>query len=195
MPRNGLSKERVVKAAAAMIEQSGSADFSMRALADSLGIKTASLYNHVESMDALMIDVCTYALHMQRDTELQAIDQKIRTDGIFALANAYRSFAREHRELYRLIIHTAASSYDKLTEPSLCAISPFLQILDGYTLTQEQKYHWQHILRGVIHGFVSQEDAGFFSHLPVDVEISFRMAMEAYIVGLEQTEKGNHHAN
>lgn len=54
MSRNGLSKEKVVKAAVALIEQSGMAEFSMRALADSLQIKTASLYNHVESMEYLL---------------------------------------------------------------------------------------------------------------------------------------------
>lgn len=58
MPRNGLSKEKVTEAAVALIEQSGTADFSMKALTDSMNIKTASLYNHVESMDFLFADVC-----------------------------------------------------------------------------------------------------------------------------------------
>lgn len=54
MPRNGLSKNRVVEATVALIENVGAAGFSMRALAESLDIKTASLYNHVSIMDALM---------------------------------------------------------------------------------------------------------------------------------------------
>lgn len=55
MPRNGLSKEKVIKAA--LIEQTGAADFSMRALADSLNVKIVSLCNHAASMDALMAGV------------------------------------------------------------------------------------------------------------------------------------------
>lgn len=191
MPRIGLTKDLVVKAAAALIEQHGAENFSMRLLAESLNIKTASLYNHVESMDALLLDVCTYALNMQREAELAAIGSKTRQDAIIALADAYRQFARQHLHLYRLILRFAPSNYTKLAEPSRCVIGPFLQVLKDYDLSQEETYHWQRILRGVIHGFFSQEDAGFFSHLPVDVDVSFRMAVECCITGLEQAERRN----
>lgn len=62
-----MTKERVVEAAAQFIERSGAADFSMRALAESLDIQTASLYDHVESMDALMAAVCAL-LRKKRET-------------------------------------------------------------------------------------------------------------------------------
>jgi hypothetical protein len=40
-----------------VIEDKGYAAFSMGELAKSLNVKTASLYNHVESLDALFTDV------------------------------------------------------------------------------------------------------------------------------------------
>ena len=46
MAHKGLSPDAVVKAAVELIEQQGRDAFSMRLLADQLGIKTASLYNH-----------------------------------------------------------------------------------------------------------------------------------------------------
>ena len=188
MPRSGLSKEKVVEAAVALIEQSGTMEFSMRALADSLQIKTASLYNHVESMENLMVGVCAYALQMQRDTEMTAIQEKSGDDAIFALANSYRAFAKEHKELYRLIINTAVSSGDQLSEISQCIVEPFMSVLKGTALTESEKHHWQRVLRGIVHGFVSQEDAGFFSHLPA-VNESFQTAIQCYMDGLGQAEK------
>lgn len=189
MPRNGLSKKRVVEAAAEMIEQSGSADFSMRALADRLDIKPASLYNHVSSMEELTIEICAYALEMQCDAEMKAIDGKIGAEAIIELANAYRHFAKEHACLYRLIINTAASCGDSLSEISQCIVVPFLKVLENSALTYEDKCHWQRVLRGIVHGFVSQEDAGFFSHLPADVNYSFQTAIQCYIDGLTEAEK------
>lgn len=191
MPRNGLSKEKVVDAAIILIEHSGMAAFSMRSLADSLQIKTASLYNHVENMESLMIAVCARALQMQRDMEIDAIKEKDRGEAIFALANAYRTFASEHKELYRLIIHTAVASGDQLNEISQCIVEPFMVVLAHTTLKDEEKYHWQRVLRGIVHGFISQEDAGFFSHLPADVNKSFQTAIQCYMDGLEQAEKRN----
>lgn len=189
MPKQGLSKEKVVEAAAALIEQSGTADFSMRALADRLNIKTSSLYNHVENMDALMVAVCAYALQMQRDAEMHAVQGKSDTDAILALANAYRAFASEHKELYRLIMNTAVSCGEQFSEISMCIVEPFMTVLEYTTLTTHEKYHWQRILRGIIHGFVSQEDAGFFSHLPADADESFHMAIQCYMDGLAKAEK------
>ena len=47
----GLSAESITVAAAELIEQYGRSGFSMRLLADTMGVKTASLYNHIENMD------------------------------------------------------------------------------------------------------------------------------------------------
>lgn len=186
MPRSGLSRERVVEAAAAWIDRFGTAGFSMRALAESLNIRTASLYNHVESMDGLLIEVCAYALRMQRDTELRAIEGLHAAAAIEALSQAYRRFAGEHRELYRLIVRTAAGCDDSLGEVSRCIVDPFLAVLEDTPLSDIEKAHWQRVLRAMLHGFISQEDAGFFSHLPADPEESFRTAVGCCIDGLSR---------
>lgn len=189
MPRSGLTKEKIIEAAVILIEQYGTAEFSMRALADSLQIKTASLYNHVENMESLMVEVCARALQLQRDTQMRAITGKSHNEAIFALANAYRVFAREHKELYRLTMNTAVSNSEQISTISGCIIEPYLQVLQDTSLSDSEKTHWQRVFRGIVHGFVSQEEAGFFSHLPADVEESFHIAIQCYLDGLEQAEK------
>lgn len=191
MPRIGLTKERVIEAAAELIDRSGRAGFSLHYLAESLNVKTASLYNHIESMDELMTGVCAYALRAQWETEMTAIAGLSSSSAIRALAVAHRDFARAHRELYHLITETAVSRENQLTEASRCIVEPFLTVLSHTALTTKEKYHWQRVLRGIIHGFVSQEDAGFFSHLPVDVNESFQIAIDCFISGLAQAERRN----
>ena len=44
MPRKGLTREEIVGAAAALAEQKGAENLTLRELADALGVKTASLY-------------------------------------------------------------------------------------------------------------------------------------------------------
>ena len=188
MPRNGLSADGVIEAATRLIERSGTEGFSMRALAQSLNVKAASLYNHVADMDALLVGVCAYALRLQCSVELAAIEGKSGDDAILALAHACRRFAKEHRELYRLIMRTAARA--ELPEAvSSCIVAPFSRVLADTVLDETEKMHWQRILRGIIHGFVSQEDAGFFAHFPADVDESFQTAVACYITGLRQAEK------
>lgn len=191
MPRNGLSRQRLIEAAAALIERSGVPTFSMRALAQALNVKPASLYNHVQSMDTLLTDVCAYALRMQLDAELSAIAGKSGAQAIAALAAASRQFAKEHPQLYRLILQTAAARTEQLGEAAHYISAPFLKVLAHTALSDEEKLHWQRVLRGIVHGFVSQEDAGFFSHLPVDADTSFQTAVQCYLDGLAQAEKRN----
>ena len=62
MAHKGLNLDVVVKAAAELIEQQGRDAFSIRLLAEQLGIKTASLYNQVEYMEMLLAEVCRYRL-------------------------------------------------------------------------------------------------------------------------------------
>lgn len=188
MPRNGLNRERVVEAAAKLIEQQGVVGFSMRQLAEELNVKTASLYNHVTSFEALLTDVCTYALHLQWEAEMAAITQKYGDDAVQALMDAYRNYAGQHRELYRLVIRMAAQG-DGLEEASWGLVEPFLQVLADYALPEQERLHWQRVLRAVAHGFVAQEDAGFYAHLPADVNESYRLAVACCINGLKQVER------
>lgn len=136
-----------------------------------------------------MVAVCAYALEMQRSAETAAIQGKTGAEAIYALAHACRKFAREHRQLYHLIMNTAVSCGEQLSEVSQCLVGPFMRALEYTGLTTEEKYHWQRVLRGMIHGFISQEDARFFSHLPVDAEESFRTALRCCTDGLAQAEK------
>jgi AcrR family transcriptional regulator len=53
-PRIPLSRERVLHAAVALADEEGIESLSMRRLADELGVKAMSLYNHVANKDDLL---------------------------------------------------------------------------------------------------------------------------------------------
>ncbi len=188
MARNGLDRAQLVAAAAELIELHGSDSFSMCALAEWLGVRPASLYNHIEGLDSLMTEVCAYALRMQHAAVMAAITAN-GDARIMQLATAYRIFAVEHRELYRLLLSSAARAEKQADDTLRCIVEPFLLVLDHTNLSEEAKLHWQRVLRGIVHGFISEEDAGFFSHLPVNADRSFEIAIQCYMDGLRQAER------
>jgi AcrR family transcriptional regulator len=60
VPRLPLSRERILHAAVALADGSGSESLSMRKLGEAVGVEAMSLYHHVDSKDDLldgMIDV------------------------------------------------------------------------------------------------------------------------------------------
>lgn len=180
MSHKGLTTDQVVKTAAELIEHGGRSGFSMRQLAAVLGVKAASLYNHVDSMDALLAEVCRYAMRLQMDAELAAINGKTGGDAVFALADAYRDFAKAHRELYWLIMDTAARDNRVLDDAAICFTLPLKKMMESFSLPEEDQVHYRRLFRAIVHGFLSQEDAGFFSHTPVSTDESFHFAVRRF---------------
>jgi AcrR family transcriptional regulator len=193
MAQKGLNREVVIDAAVNVIERCGRNNFSMKLVADELGVKTASLYNHVENMDALLAGVCNYALRLQKDAEMQAIKDLNRGQAVYALAEAYRCFAKEHRELYWLVIDVAASDNHVLDEAAARITEPIVQLLADYDIEEDEKIHFRRFFRSIVHGYVSEMDAGFFSHYPADTDESFHFAIRCFSDSLERAEKRRLH--
>ena len=192
MAQKRISRDIILAKAIEMIERNENPAISMRELAEELEIKTPSLYNHVKSMNELFIDISRYAADELKQTQLAAIKGKQRDDALFALAAAYRSFAKEHKGLYKITNSLPNLQGDILTQTAAAIAEPIFFVLSQYELSEEQSIHWQRILRSIIHGFLSQEEAGFFKHYPVSVEISYQIAIRCFLTGLHAEIEGFH---
>ena len=161
----------------------------MRLLAEDLGIKTASLYNHVDNMETLLAEVCRYGLCLQKEVEMQAMEGAHGEDAVRRLADTYRRFAKEHRELYGLIMSMSAKNQQVRDDAAVLFTDPLKKMLEEFHLKEEENIHFRRLFRAIVHGFVSQEEQGFFSHYPASVEDSFHFAVQCYIDSLKQGEK------
>jgi len=190
MPRQGLNRQGVVDAAAAMIEEAGYQKFSMRELADRLQVRTASLYNHIESMDALYVEIGRHAISELKQAQLSAVEGKGRDEAVRGLAQAYYTFAKEHAELYKVIMSAPMTKNEALLNAAGEIIDPIMRVLSEYMLTEEQKMHLQRVLRSIMHGFISQEEAGCFRRFPVGAAESYRIAVDLFLAGVHEAEGG-----
>lgn len=188
MARRGLTHADVVRAAIALIESEGLHAFSLRELASRLHIRAASLYNHIENMDALYTEVGYYAISELKKAQLAAIAGKRRAEAVEALADAYYRFGKERPEIYKVILSLPMVKNDAIHTAGFDIVEPIMTAMDGYLLTGEQKMHLQRVFRSILHGFISQEEAGCFRHYPADVSESFRMAVRGFILLLENSE-------
>ena len=186
MPRQGLQTEIVVQAAIQLIEENGIAQFSMGELARRLNVKTSSLYNHVESMGKLLETVGMEAVSQLVQVENEAVEGKQGDEALFALAEAYRAFARKHYQLYRVIMAFPKWENPMLVQKAGEIVAPILCVLAGYGLTEMQQYHWQRVLRGVMVGFAFHEQAGGFFQFPADENESYRIAIQCVAEGLHR---------
>lgn len=69
---------------------------------------------------------------------------------------------------------------------------PFMRVLADYSISDYRRMHWQRVLRGLMHGFVSEEQAGYFSHYPISIDESYEIAVRCVIDGLHKEEDDRH---
>ncbi len=93
MPRAGVTPERVVEAAARLADEDGLEALTMAAVAAELGIRTPSLYKHVDGLPALRR---LLSLRARRDLAAVLAGAAVgrsRGDALRAVAHAYRQWA------------------------------------------------------------------------------------------------------
>jgi len=92
---------QIVEEALELLEQEGPEALSMRRLADRLGIRAPSIYEHLADKQAL--EAALISVGFEESAELFASAVRESDDPLAALAVAYRKFARRHPHLYRLM--------------------------------------------------------------------------------------------
>ena len=200
MARAGLDAAAVTDRAAQMLdeqmldEQRGEG-LSLAALASSLGVKTPSLYKHVDGLRGLTRAVMLRAKgDLGRAMGTAAIGLA-RGDAIVAMSFAYRRWSLEHPGQYPLTVRAPVAGDDEDERASAAILAVVLAALSGFGLHDDDATDATRFLRSALHGFVSLESTGAFE-LPRDTELSFTQLVNSVIASLEaQHSSGTQHSS
>jgi AcrR family transcriptional regulator len=183
--RVGLDRATVVEAAAKLVDEEGVDQLSLGRLAERLGIRTPSLYNHVAGLPGLKHDLALYCLRDLLDLLTRATIGKSRAEAIVAFADAYRAYAREAPGRYALTLQAPSPSDQELQAMAQQLVDVLRAVLAPYRLSEEEAIHAIRSLRSMVHGFSSLEAAGGFG-MPVDLDASFHWLINIFIAGLRR---------
>ena len=188
MAKKGLTKEIIINTALGQIEEKGLSVFSLRNLAALLGVQVSSLYNHIQGQNDLLAEIGICAVNMLTGLEEAAIADKLRDEALFSLADTYRQFAREHTELYRIIMDVHTLDIPLLESAAENIAKPILRVISDYGIEGDLQIHFQRLLRSVMHGFFLHENSGGFSVSDIDKDISYRFAIECIAIWMKAEE-------
>ena len=189
MSRKGLNREIIVETTIKIIEEKGVQEFSLRSLAGMLGIKTASLYNHIDNINDLFYETGVYALKMLEKHLKSAVNGKARDEALRSLAYAYLDFAHAHRNLYDFIMYIRTKGHVGVDEFVTSANAPIAEVLSMYRLTPIQRVHRHRLLRSILHGFITQERSGFFTYSSESLQKSYEVAINCFLNDIHNAEK------
>jgi AcrR family transcriptional regulator len=187
VPRAGLAAASVTEAAAELADEVGFDQLSMGLLAQRLGVKTPSLYKHVDGLADLNHRIALLALLELGDALRDATQGRAGRDALIAAAQAMRNYVKEHPGRYAAGNNARPTGADDPLIPADTRLLGSLSAaLRGYHLDPSQEVHALRTLRSMLHGFSTLEASGGF-RLDTNVDDSFSWMVDLIDQGLQST--------
>jgi len=187
-PRSNLTTQTVVQAAADLINAEGLEALSLGRLAKELGIRTPSLYNHIDGLPGLMRGL---SILNARNLAERLNDDAIGKSGpelVRAVMQAMRNYIKESSGLYLSTVRASGRQAEvdpNLEQEELRSVRIGLAAMASFGLEGDEAIHAVRGLRSVVHGFATLEISGGFG-IPLDLDESFTRLVDLFIVGIEQ---------
>ena len=186
----GLDKNVILKKAADMADANGVTSVTIKSLATELGVKSPSLYKHIDGLEELNKELMLYGWQaIEKETRPAAIG-KSKDDAIRAIFYAYRNYVKAHPGVFEAMQWYNMYCSEKDLQATAGIVTVLFQILDAYALTNDQKVHLVRMFRGFLQGFLNVESHGGYGN-PMPIEQSFDFALDIMLRGIHNLQGGN----
>jgi AcrR family transcriptional regulator len=163
----------VVAAGAAIADEVGLAGLSMGLVAERLGVRTPSLYKHIDGLADLQRRIALLAMTEAGDAIRDAMQGLAGPAALDALARALRDFVLAHPGRYAATVgEKSGGPDDPLTIAGDRVIGSMSAVLRGYEIKPADMDHALRTLRSLLHGFATLQVANGFQW-NADTEESF----------------------
>ncbi|WAH36241.1 TetR/AcrR family transcriptional regulator [Alicyclobacillus dauci] len=183
--RPGLNKMIIVNAAGELADEIGLDKLTLSLVADRLGVRTPSLYNHIEGLDGLKRELSLLGLHELDRCMQRAAIGKAGHDAIASMLHAYRAFAKERPGVYESTLRAPAPDDLEVESASKAIIDTVLTVLKPYQLKSDDAIHVVRAFRAIGHGFATLEGAGAFG-IPLEHDESYQRLISTFLSGLDR---------
>ena len=135
-----LSRDVIVNAALSFLDREGWDALTINALANHLGTKGPSLYNHVDSLDDLRRTVRMRVVGDIIEMLNTVGDGRTRDDAVLVMAGAYRSYAHHHPGRYSAFTRMPFGGEDpEYSAATKAAAGPVIAVLASYGLQGDER--------------------------------------------------------
>lgn len=188
--KTGLDRGRIIEAAAAIADERGIANVTLKVLADELGIRPPSLYKHFAGgLDELNEELMLYGWRCLESEITGAAVGRSGDAAIMAICNAYRGFAGRHKGLLDAMQWYNMYCSEENLQATQGTIDILFRVLEAYGLTEKQKVHCVRMLRGFLQGFSAIEVHGGFG-APTPLDDTFDFAVKTILSGIRALRGG-----
>ncbi|MGP0030948.1 MAG: TetR/AcrR family transcriptional regulator [Acidimicrobiales bacterium] len=185
----GLDRVKVIEAAAALVDEQGPEGFTLARLAARLGIRSQSIYAHVDGLESLRRELALVALD---DLSLRLGRAAMGRSGrgaLHALADTHAAFAAERPGLYACSLRSPDGD-EELAHRVDDVSDPWHAVLASFGLRPIEIVHYHRALWAAIHGFVTLRHQGLMTR-EASPDRSFTLMIDLFADALEDQRKSS----
>ena len=187
MPKTKIDKSLIIHRAVHIINTAGIEKLSLKTLAEDLGVKSPSLYNHVKGIEDLKEQIMLYGWKELEDRMIQAVIGLTGYDAVRAMCYAFHEYAVENQGVFGVMLWYNQFKDVRNMEAASKMFSVFFKVTESLNISQENCFHLVRMFRGFLEGFsLLENNSAFGNTLPVNS--SFEISLDVLIAGMKMLE-------
>ncbi len=178
-----FNRSGVLDVAARLADEHGYQNLTLAMLAAELGLRSQSLYVHVDGIDGLRHDLALRGQTLLADDLRDAAMARTGGDALRSVVRAMANFADTHPGLYQASLRPPEDS-PEMRAANERTVGPLMAVLGSFGLVGDDLEHHYRVIWSSVHGFVTLRQAGLLSWA-ADPDISFELMMNMFVNQLE----------
>lgn len=183
-----VTKAEVIKIASDMADRNGLHNVSLKAIAENLGIRTPSLYNHIGSLDELLREIAHSGMRTMNEKMIRAVIGKTGDSALKLVAVEYLNYMIEHPGVYEIIQWASWNG----TEETAIIFNDYLSLLKTLICScgfnPDKTTEILNMVTGMLHGYTTLQLRYAFSN-PDKVRKELSEAIDTLLLGANQKYK------
>lgn len=181
----GLTREKVIEQAGKLANEKGLNAVTITALAEYLGIKKPSLYNHIKDQNDIWYGIMLTGWRIISDELCSGIKESDPKSALKALARGIYEFAINNPGIFEAILWCNCYATEELVNTTKGLYVFFFEQTDKLSINKENANHLLRTFRSLVEGFSLLVIHSSFGN-PIPINESFEISMEVFVNGIEQ---------
>ena len=184
MARAGLDQNVIIEKAAALANDVGIENITLKMVADEFGIQTPSLYNHIKGLEDLKKQIMLLGWKQVEKEIILSVVGVSGYDALRRMCYAFYEYATKNPGIFNAMLWYNKYQNDEAQNATKQLFAVLFKIMGTLNISDENINHFIRTFRGFLEGYALLVNNGAFGN-PAPVRESFDLSVEVLLNGIK----------
>lgn len=187
MKKTIISEDMILKTAAMIANQEGLEKLSLKLIAETLNIKSPSLYNHVSSLEDIKEKIMIYGWKEMETLMIESAVGVSGYDALKAMSYAFFDYATTHQGVFSDMLWYNKYENEQAQKTTTKLFDIIFRIMKPLHISEDNINHIIRTLRSFLQGYAMLVNNHAFGN-PLDIKESFDLSLDIIMKGIKTLE-------